>query len=99
MGKSILISDAAQDDLEAIFEYGYYRFGELQALAYLDAFDDIFQALGTLPEIGISRNEIAKNCRSFIHRSHLIFYDFSEAQLRIIRILHASRDIKGAFHQ
>ena len=94
--KKLVLSDAAKADLESIFEFGFYTFGEAQALLYLDGFDETFYVLMSSPLLGKSREEILVNTRSFVHQSHIVFYDFTSTEFCVIRILHHSRDVPKA---
>ena len=94
--KKLVLSDAAKDDLENIFEFGFYTFGEAQALRYLDSFDETFSMLQGNPLLSKPREEIQVNLRSFLHQSHAVFYDYTKTKLRIIRVLHHSRDVPKA---
>ncbi len=87
------LSEEADNDLQQIYEYTADRFGLDQAVYYLRGLDDLFHALAVHPHIGRMRNEIRKDVRSSSYVSHIVFYRVLEKHIRIVRILHASRDI------
>lgn len=92
-----ILSEAADEDLEDIFNFTLNKFGFAQAEKYLLEIDDIFQNLIKNPELGKSRNEIKKGLYSFPKDNHVIFYRILEDHIRIVRVLHGSRDIPQYF--
>jgi toxin ParE1/3/4 len=96
MAKPILhyeLSEEADNDLENIFDYTANEWGVAQAFVYVTAFDVIFENLSANPEPGHERNEIREGLRSFVKESHVIFYRILKDHIRIVRILHKSRDV------
>lgn len=87
------LSQEADKDLEDIFDYTVEKFGLDQAIAYVNSFDAIFDSLSSNPQLGRERNEIRPELRSIVKESHIIFYRIMKNSIRIIRILHASRDV------
>jgi toxin ParE1/3/4 len=87
------LSIEADKDIDAIFDYTLEEFGMDQAVAYLSGLDDSFTQLLDNPELGSKRSEIRKGLRSIITESHIVFYRVLKDRIRIIRILHASRDL------
>ena len=62
-------------------------------LKYLSEFEELFFHLVDYPEIGRSRNEIKKGLRSLPKSAHVVFYRIMANHIRIVRILHGSKDI------
>ncbi|TNF23835.1 MAG: type II toxin-antitoxin system RelE/ParE family toxin [Bacteroidetes bacterium] len=91
------LSLPAQNDLEDIFEYSESEFGTDQAINYLLGLDLLFNKLVEAPEIGRERNEIKRGLRSIVEAEHIIFYRIMADRIRIIRILHGSRDLPKFF--
>jgi toxin ParE1/3/4 len=87
------LSQEADKYLEEIYDYTTEQFGIEQAIKYLLCFETVFENLCNNPESGRKRNEISKGLRSISNESHTIFYRILEDHLRIVRILHGSRDI------
>ena len=52
MGLFVEISEAADRDLENIFDYTCSEHGVDQATNYVSSFDEVFQSLTSYPEIG-----------------------------------------------
>lgn len=53
----------------------------------------MFLTLIDQPELGRMRNEIRSELRSLVYEKHIIFYRVMNDNIRIIRVLHGSRDI------
>lgn len=87
------LSSEADVDLGAIYDFTCERFGTDQAEAYLTQLGAIFTRLLEYPELGRDRPDIRAGLRSIPHDSHIIFYRILDDRVRIIRILHANRDI------
>ncbi len=87
------LSSEADKDLEDIFDYTAAQFGVMQAISYVSSFEDVFIAIGHNPKIGRGRDEIKKGLRSLVKDAHIVFYRISKDSIRIVRILHCSRDI------
>lgn len=93
------LSQEADQDLEDIFEYTQSEFGLNQAIDYLNECEVIFSQLLQNPKMGRTRNEIKQNLRCFPKGSHIIFYRILQDHIRIVRILHASRDYPQFFEE
>lgn len=87
----------ADEDLEEIFVYSEEEFGRDQAIKYLTELDDVFEQLVRNPELGRERNEIKKGLRSLLKGSHIVFYRIRSDHIRIVRVLHGSRDLPRHF--
>ena len=88
------LSLEAEHDLEAIFSYTERHFGRRQAVFYVSQIDHSFVQLVSNPGMGRMREEIRTGLRSFAHGNHIIFYRILTNHIRIVRILHARRDIQ-----
>ena len=87
------LSQEADNDLQEIYDYTTEKFGAEQAIRYLTGIEELFNVLCNHPHTGRMRNEIRKGIRSISYVSHIVFYRVVEKQIRIVRVLHASRDI------
>lgn len=87
------LTEQAAQDLEDIFDYTASEFGIDQAITYVGEFEGAFESLAANPELGRERAEIRKDLRSLVKNSHVIFYRIVKKRVRILRILHASRDL------
>lgn len=93
MANSYHLSIAAEQDIGEIYDYGVYRFGNDQAIKYLTELDFTFNQIVKNPELGKKRDEIKVGLRSLPKNSHVIFYRLIEDSIRIVRVLHGSRDL------
>ncbi len=91
--KKAILSEAADADLEDIFDYTLKEFGLDQAVSYVSNFDDTFETISENPEIGRERREIRENLRSLAKDKHVIFYRILNDHVRIVRILHGACDL------
>jgi len=91
--KKIILSEAADADLENIFDYTLDEFGVDQAVSYVSGFDEVFDMISENPEIGRERKEIRDELRSLNKDKYIIFYRTFSDHVRIVRILHGSRDL------
>lgn len=87
------LSLEADRDLDEIFDYTEAEFGFDQAVAYITQFEVLFEKLLHNPELGKKREEIKPGLRSFPKAEHIVFYRILKNRLRIVRVLHGSRDL------
>lgn len=87
------LSAEADHDLEDIFDYTTASFGAEQAVKYLSELEDLFENLCLYPKSGRHREEIRKELYSISKNNHIVFYRITKESIRIVRVLHASRDI------
>ena len=87
------LSEEADSDLEDIFDYTVEQFGIEQAIKYVSNFQAVFIGLCNNPRLGRERKDIRNGLRSIAKESHVVFYRILKDRIRIIRVLHTSRDI------
>src|SRR3990170_2813655 len=87
------VSAQAERDLKSIYEYSVERFGIDIAETYILGFDKAFDRLRRFPQVGAVHIKVTPAIRSFVHKSHRIFYDFDGGVVTITRILHRAQDI------
>lgn len=95
--KYYVLSENADVDLEEIFDYTFEEFGFNQAEKYLLEIESVFYFLFKNPLSGKKRNEIKEGLYSFPKDNHVIFYRILHDHIRIIRVLHGSRDLPNSF--
>ena len=88
-------SAEADKDIEDLFDYTAEEFGLDQAVTYVNAFDSVFVDLLDTPKLGRTRPEIRRDLRRIVKESHTIFYRILKDLIRIVRILHGSRDLRN----
>lgn len=89
-----ILSRKTQEDIDEIYEFGSNEFGKNKSLDYLIELRAHFQFLLDNPIIGKHRSEIKEGLYSFPYASHIIFYRVFNTHIRIVRVLHGSRDLK-----
>ena len=94
-----VLSAEADQDIEDIFDYTQKEFGQDQAIKYISEFEELFAQLNDNPKMGKARDEIKPGLRSFPKASHVVFYRMLTNNIRIVRILHGSRDIPHSFQE
>jgi toxin ParE1/3/4 len=92
-----ILSEVSDKDLEDIFDYTLEEFGFDQAEKYLLEIEEIFQNLILNPQLGKKRDEIKKGLYSLPEDTHIIFYRILDNHIRIVRVLHGSRDVPRYF--
>ncbi|MEE8058696.1 MAG: type II toxin-antitoxin system RelE/ParE family toxin [Pseudomonadales bacterium] len=91
------LSSEADKDLDSIFDYTEAEQGLEQAVHYVGQFETAFARLIKHPELGRERPEIRAELRSLMQVSHVIFYRLLPDRIRIVRLLHGSRDLPKFF--
>ncbi|MFG0284470.1 MAG: type II toxin-antitoxin system RelE/ParE family toxin [Phycisphaerales bacterium JB039] len=94
MKRALAISARAQVDLLEIWLWTHDRFGDAQADRYLDELDAGIRACATRPESGKDREAIRPGYRSRLFGKHIVFYTFTDTEVVIQRVLHASMDVE-----
>jgi toxin ParE1/3/4 len=77
--------------------YTEQQWGKAQRRVYRQQFVDAFSDLVTFPELGLARPEYGQGIRSHRVGQHVVIYQPHETELRIVRVLHARRDLDGEF--
>ncbi len=90
-----ILSQKSHEDIDDIYDFGVDKFGEDQALEYLMGLRTHFLFLLKNPQIGKKRDEIKEGLFSFPYVSHIVFYRVFDDYIRIVRVLHGSRDFKN----
>ncbi len=94
--KRVRLTGTAVNDLTEIWAYvAVEQESVLNANALIDSFDAHFQLLATQPEAGEAVDHLRPETRrSIVRRRYLVFYEFDDVEIRILRVLHGSRLIR-----
>lgn len=92
--KQLAVAAAARDDLRNVARYTERKWGAAQARRYLDALRGRLALLRERPRLGRPREDLAQGLRSLPCGRHVIFYKDTEERIEVIRILHASMDVR-----
>lgn len=94
--RTLVVTQSAKRDLQAISRYTVERWGQEQCAKYLTIVDQCFQRLLEAPLLGIDCGGIRSGYRRLPVGGHVIFYRLPDPDtVRIIRVLHASMDVKN----
>ena len=85
-------SREADEDLIAIYEQGFDRFGPRQADQYLDELELAFERLAEFPGLGRLRTEHQPAVRTLSFGAHVIVYEEDDVGVLIIRVRHGRED-------
>jgi toxin ParE1/3/4 len=91
--KTLVIADAARDDLRAIARQTEQEWGAAQRHRYLDAIKRRLVGLREHPMLGSPRDELGRGYRSIPIGRHVVFYKIAADSVEIVRVLHASMDV------
>ncbi len=89
-------AQAIQDALE-IWDYIEAQSGEERANTQIYRIEQVLQTLAEHPGMGRSRSELLPNLRSHPVGRYVIFYVPLADGIRVVRILHGSRDVDAIF--
>jgi toxin ParE1/3/4 len=87
----------ATEDLREIGRYTKHTWGNTQARRYREELELALRKLSMSPRIGLERDEIAPQVRSFTVASHTAFYLPLKDGITVLRLLHPSMDVERAF--
>lgn len=92
MVRNLVKDQAAETDLIGIWVYSFEQWSEAQADRYLSAIANGIQKIVSDPEAGKIRNRLRKGYWSKRIEHHVVFYTFTDSELRIRRVLHEVMD-------
>ncbi|WP_350303918.1 type II toxin-antitoxin system RelE/ParE family toxin [Photorhabdus viridis] len=90
--KTFFLKPKAEQDLEAIFEYSYQKFGLEKAYQYIKDIDRAFHTLAEEPRLARSYSHVRPGLKAFPVASHIIFFRLMANGITIVRVLHQSMD-------
>jgi toxin ParE1/3/4 len=89
----VLVKDrAAETDLVGIWIYTFKQWSETQADRYLSSLENGIQMLVGEPQGGKQRDMLRKGYWSKRIGHHVVFYTFTDNEVRIRRVLHEVMD-------
>ena len=86
------ISQLAQTDLEDTYLYSLKEHGNMFADSYMDSLDQAIKSLLRHPKQGQNQSIIRSGGRHMVTNHHAIYYRITHNTIRLLRILHQSRD-------
>ena len=88
----LILSDEAQADMGDIFEYGCDTWGGQRSSDYIDLLGARMRALENLELPGVLAEALHPGLRRLVSGSHVIWFRVEGDTLRVVRVLHGSRD-------
>lgn len=89
-------SNKAVEDLTDIWEYTFENWSEKQADKYYDLILNACVDLAKNPKLGKKYEIVSNGILGFKTGEHILFYSIlSKYEIEIVRILHASMDLKS----
>ncbi len=92
MPRTLAKDRAAETDLVDIWVYSFNQWSEAQADRYLSAIENGIKKLMGEPEDGKQRDKLRNGYWSKRIEHHVVFYTFTDNELRIRRVLHEVMD-------
>ena len=88
------VSEAANADLDSVYDYGVEHFGEAAAAAYLRRFESAYTLLTEHPRIGPVHDGVRPPIRSVPCGRHRLYYDVTEDAVIMRRVLHQAASVR-----
>jgi toxin ParE1/3/4 len=86
--RAVVLSVAAEADIDAVAAYSKEKWGAAQADSYLTKLEEGFDLLGRTPSIGRACDSIQPGLRRFEIEGHVVFYRIGKNEISVVRILH-----------
>lgn len=90
--KKLILTPAAQRDLDGIWDYTAEVWSPAQAEKYLIGVQERFANICISPNISRERQEFDPPVRIYPYRSHLIIYRATFETISILRVVHARQN-------
>ena len=88
----VRLSAEADADVRRLILQGLEQFGEQQVADYLDGLENAFRSLAEYPLLGTERPEFGKPYRTYVYKSHIVFYRVEADAILVTRICHGRED-------
>ena len=89
------LSNKAEIDLAAMYEFGIYKFGLSQAQKYFYAMHEAFEVLSANINLGRNTTEFIEDLKRFSYKKHTIFYLHTASGIFIFRVLSQRMDYES----
>jgi toxin ParE1/3/4 len=84
----------AEVDLLEIWDFIFQSGGMARADAFIDRIHTTCNNFEPFPEMGKTRDSLAKGLRSITEGNYIIFYQPTENGIDVVRVLHGARDLE-----
>jgi toxin ParE1/3/4 len=82
------IAERARREIDDIYEYGEKHYGDAPTVRYVARLTNKLNLLADHPFIGTERREVRPPIRLLIHEAHNVFYDVTDTEVIVQRILY-----------
>jgi len=87
------VSQAADADIDALFDLGIDLFGQAQAENYVAGLIKTLEFLASFPRAARLRDDLPSPIRAYPYKAHLILYDIDDTDdIVIVRVRHGHED-------
>lgn len=93
----LVLTPNAQRDLRNVLVYTEQQWGKAQRRVYRQRFVVAFAELVRFPDLGQPRPEYGPEIRGLRVGQHVVIYQPHDTELRMVRVLHARRDLDAEF--
>lgn len=93
------LSPLAEQDLDDLWLYVAGEASEETANKLVDAIVERFPMLAKHPKAGRLRPDLARDLRCFPVEKHIVYYREDQSFVKIVRVLHGSRDQAAALQE
>ena len=88
----LVVSDDARTDLIETYQFGLEHWGRAASGAYVGVIRTQMKSLARGETSGVSADDADLGLRRLVVRSHVIWFRIVGTELRVVRVLHQSRD-------
>jgi toxin ParE1/3/4 len=88
--RSLIVLSDAKSDIYNIRLFTSKKWGQNQSKKYLQELFLKLNLINKNPNLGISKEDVSQYTTIFPHKSHIIYYYFTDQKTFIIRVLHQS---------
>ena len=88
----LVVSDDARADLIETYRFGIERWGRTASGAYISLIRTQMKSLARGEKSGVTADDADLGLRRLVVRSHVIWFRVEGTDLRVVRVLHQSRD-------
>lgn len=85
----------AEQDLNDIYDY-VARFSATNAARLVQRLQQVCRLLAQFPHMGTARDDLRSEMFAFAEENYVIFYEAADDGVRILRVLHGSRNLSSS---
>lgn len=91
------LSEAVEQDLREMYEFGFWEFGERQADKFYHRLFDRLELIANSPLLGKAADDIYPELRRFELTPYVVFYQVKEYGIYVLRLLRQSQILKPEY--